>query len=62
VPPFASVLSLGWALAAGVLEWTYFVSLAGALERGPLGPVHTVSRGGAIDACSSWASCAAARS
>jgi len=46
--PFATTTALLWALAAGLLEWTYFVSLARALERGPLGPVYTVSRGGAI--------------
>jgi drug/metabolite transporter (DMT)-like permease len=47
-PPFATALSFGWTLAAGVLEWLYFVSLAKALDRGPLGPVYTISRGGAI--------------
>jgi drug/metabolite transporter (DMT)-like permease len=47
-PPFATTLSLGWALAAGVLEWLYFASLAKALDRGALGPVYTISRGGAI--------------
>ena len=31
-----------------MLELAYFVTLARALERGPLGPVYTVSRGGAI--------------
>lgn len=46
--PFASGAALGWALGAGVLEWAYFVTLARALERGPLGTVYTVSRGGAI--------------
>ncbi|HTR55381.1 MAG TPA: hypothetical protein VMJ10_32100 [Kofleriaceae bacterium] len=45
---FASASALGWALAAGVLEWLYFASLARALDRGPLGPIYTVSRGGAI--------------
>jgi drug/metabolite transporter (DMT)-like permease len=45
---FATTPALLWALAAGLLEWTYFVSLARALDRGPLGPVYTVSRGGAI--------------
>lgn len=47
-PPFATSLSLVWALAAGVLEWLYFASLAKALDRGALGPVYTISRGGAI--------------
>jgi drug/metabolite transporter (DMT)-like permease len=46
--PFASGAAVGWALAAGVLEWAYFITLARALERGPLGTVYTVSRGGAI--------------
>jgi len=46
--PFAGAAAVGWALAAGVLEWAYFVTLARALERGPLGTVYTVSRGGAI--------------
>ena len=46
--PFGSGAALGWALAAGVLEWAYFVTLARALERGALGTVYTVSRGGAI--------------
>ena len=46
--PFATAASLGWALAAGVLEVAYFTSLARALEAGPLGPVYTISRGGAV--------------
>ncbi|HEY5927501.1 MAG TPA: EamA family transporter [Kofleriaceae bacterium] len=46
--PFATQLSLWWTVAAGVLEWLYFVSLAKALDRGSLGPVYTISRGGAI--------------
>jgi uncharacterized membrane protein len=46
--PFASSESVGWAAAAGVFEWLYFASLARALDRGPLGPIYTVSRGGAI--------------
>jgi len=46
--PFASPVAAGWGLAAGVLEWVYFVTLARALDRGPLGTVYTVSRGGAI--------------
>lgn len=47
-PAFAGILPVGWALAAGLLEWVYFVALAKALARGALGPVYTVSRGGAI--------------
>lgn len=46
--PFATLASLGWAAAAGVLEVVYFASLARALESGPLGTVYTISRGGAI--------------
>lgn len=46
--PFGSAMAVGWAIAAGVLEWVYFVTLARALDRGPLGTVYTVSRGGAI--------------
>jgi len=46
--PFLATGAFVWALAAGLMEWTYFVSLARALDRGPLGPVYTVSRGGAI--------------
>ncbi|MDB4958727.1 MAG: Integral rane protein [Myxococcales bacterium] len=46
--PFASLQSLGWSAAAGVFEWLYFMSLARALDRGPLGPIYTISRGGAI--------------
>jgi len=46
--PFATTLSFAWTLAAGVLEWLYFASLAKALDRGALGPVYTISRGGAI--------------
>ncbi len=45
--PFATGAAVGWSLAAGVAEWLYFATLAKALE-GPLGPVYTVSRGGAI--------------
>lgn len=46
--PFPTVDSAAWTVAAGVLEWMYFASLAKALDRGPLGAVYTVSRGGAI--------------
>lgn len=47
-PPFTSATALGWAVAAGVLELVYFAALARALEAGPLGPVYTISRGGAV--------------
>jgi len=46
--PFPGAASLAWALAAGGLEVVYFTSLARALESGPLGPVYTISRGGAL--------------
>lgn len=47
-PPFRTGEAALWTVAAGVLEWAYFASLARALERGRLGVVYTVSRGGAI--------------
>lgn len=37
-----------WTLAAGAFEAVYFWSLAKALSLGPLGPVYTLSRGGAV--------------
>jgi drug/metabolite transporter (DMT)-like permease len=46
--PFPTWTAAGWALVAGTLEWAYFASLAQALGRGALGPVYTISRGGAI--------------
>jgi len=46
--PFPNAASAVWALIAGVLEWAYFASLAKALARGALGPMYTISRGGAI--------------
>ena len=47
-PPFRSDTALVWTVVAGVLEWLYFASLAKALDRGALGPIYTISRGGAI--------------
>ncbi|MBX3263394.1 MAG: EamA family transporter [Labilithrix sp.] len=44
-PPLAS---LAWCVASGVLEACYFVTLARALSRAPLGSVYTVVRGGAL--------------
>jgi uncharacterized membrane protein len=46
--PFATLDSAAWTVAAGVLEFLYFASLAKALDRGPLGAVYTITRGGAI--------------
>jgi drug/metabolite transporter (DMT)-like permease len=46
--PFENSASLAWTVSAGVLEWIYFVSLSRALERGRLGVVYTISRGGAV--------------
>jgi multidrug transporter EmrE-like cation transporter len=45
---FPTANSLRWAIGAGVCEGAYFVSLGLALARGPLGPVYTVARGGAM--------------
>lgn len=39
---------LAWILASGLLEAAYFVALARALARAPLGSVYTVVRGGAL--------------
>jgi drug/metabolite transporter (DMT)-like permease len=47
-PPFTTLAAVVWALAAGVLEWAYFTCLSRALDKGPLGPVYTISRGGSI--------------
>ncbi|MFT3696924.1 MAG: DMT family transporter [Kofleriaceae bacterium] len=46
--PFPTVMSLVWSGIAGILELIYFVTLARALDRGPLGSVYTVTRGGAM--------------
>ena len=46
--PFATLESAAWTVGAGVLEFLYFASLAKALDRGPLGAVYTITRGGAI--------------
>jgi uncharacterized membrane protein len=46
--PFASGESLAYTAVAGVFEAVYFATLAQALEHGRLGPVYTVSRGGAV--------------
>lgn len=44
-PPLESLV---WSIAAGVVETAYFVTLAKALSRAPLGSVYTVVRGGAL--------------
>ncbi len=46
--PAPSLTSLAWCAASGVLEACYFVTLARALSRAPLGTVYTVVRGGAL--------------
>jgi len=46
--PFATMESVLYTLLAGAFEAVYFVTLARALELGRLGPVYTVSRGGAL--------------
>ena len=45
---FPTTASWSWALSAGVFEGGYFVSLAMALLRAPLGFAYTVARGTAI--------------
>lgn len=46
--PFATLEALWYTLAAGMFEAVYFATLARALEVGRLGPVYTISRGGAV--------------
>jgi len=46
--PFPTLSSFAWALVAGACEQLYFLGLSRALDRGPLGPVYTISRGGAV--------------
>ena len=43
----ATAAAMGFAVVAGVLEAGYFHALGQALTLGPLGPVYTISRGGA---------------
>jgi uncharacterized membrane protein len=47
-PPFPSTASLGYTVVAGLFEAVYFTTLARALDRGRLGLVYTISRGGAV--------------
>lgn len=46
--PFPHLPGFLLTLLAGVFEAIYFVSLARAMERGSLGPIYTISRGGAV--------------
>jgi len=46
--PFPNATAVGWALVAGALEHFYFRGIARALDAGPLAPVYTISRGGAV--------------
>lgn len=46
--PFSSLAGFGFTLLAGVSEAVYFATLARAMERGKLGVVYTISRGGAV--------------
>jgi drug/metabolite transporter (DMT)-like permease len=45
---FPSARALGWAVVAGLGETGYFLALARALGAGPLAPVYTLARGGAV--------------
>jgi len=47
-PPIPKTSALLWGAAAGVFEAGYFVTLAKALARAPLGVAYTVARGGAL--------------
>ena len=45
---FPEARALVWSVGAGVFEAGYILSLSRALTLAPLGPVYTVSRGGAL--------------
>jgi drug/metabolite transporter (DMT)-like permease len=47
-PMFPDPRGVAWAAAAGLGETAYFFALARALSSGPLAPVYTLSRGGAV--------------
>ena len=47
-PAFPGVRALAWGLGAGVFEGLYFLTLAGALTRAPLGWSYTWMRGGSL--------------
>jgi uncharacterized membrane protein len=46
--PFASLAGVGFTVLAGVMEASYFATLAKAMGLGRLGVVYTISRGGAV--------------
>jgi len=46
--PFATLGGLAFTIIAGVFEGLYFGALARAMDRGKLGLVYTISRGGAV--------------
>lgn len=46
--PFASLAGVGFTMLAGVMEASYFATLAKAMALGRLGVVYTISRGGAV--------------
>jgi drug/metabolite transporter (DMT)-like permease len=46
--PFPTLGGVGFTIVAGVFEAMYFAALARAMERGKLGLVYTISRGGAV--------------
>ena len=46
--PFASLTGVGFTVLAGVMEASYFATLAKAMGLGRLGVVYTISRGGAV--------------
>ncbi len=47
-PWFPQSAGLGWTVASGVLEAGYFLTLALAVERAPVGLTYPISRGGAL--------------
>jgi drug/metabolite transporter (DMT)-like permease len=46
--PFASLAGVGFTVLAGVMEASYFATLARAMGLGRLGTVYTISRGGSV--------------
>ncbi len=47
-PAFPTLASGLWSGLAGAFEAVYIIALSRALTRAPLGPVYTISRGGAL--------------